>query len=204
MFSYKYKYIFVHIPKTGGSSLEHRLHTAESINPYYNWLPPHLTIAEHAQVFSDVLFGDCYKWTVVRNPHERFLSAYYWRKHWYLKEGNHEQAAVSVEDFALNTDTIGTRKDDPTHLLPQHQFTHIDGICQCDLYRYEDGLDNIIRSVCKKIQQRGFQKFPTYDTVAHSLHRIPRERKPYSETMSKEAIATITERYQKDFELFHY
>ena len=205
MFSHRHKYIFVHIPKTGGSSLEHQLYTAESRQRYHNWLPPHFTIKQYAEVFSTKFFDECYKWTVIRNPYERFLSAYYHRKHFFTQDGNHTAVAVSIDDFALGKPGIEYRKDDSFHLIPQHEFTHINGICMCDgIYRYEDGLDSIVNLVCQRIRERGFTKFPVFDRVNFNEFRLPRERKPYYEVMSPQAIAAVTERYKVDFETFGY
>ena len=64
----KYKWVFVHIPKTGGSSISHILNKIEGTES----IKTHGSILEVKDNISDY-----YKFTIVRNPYTRFMSEYF-------------------------------------------------------------------------------------------------------------------------------
>ena len=63
----EYKCIFVHVPRTGGVAI------AKSL--FGNLGGSHISISLYRKVFSDV-FDGYYKFTFVRNPWDRLVSAY--------------------------------------------------------------------------------------------------------------------------------
>lgn len=69
-----YKCIFVHIPKTAGLSI------CQSI--FSNYGAGHYSLSDYQNIFSKRIFNSYFKFTIVRNPYERFESAYD-----YLKNG---------------------------------------------------------------------------------------------------------------------
>jgi len=73
IFSHRYRHIFVHVPKTGGTSLYAQIvRQSEGLervaSPWYGFFSAHYTIAQIAQILSKNTFDECYKWAVVRNP----------------------------------------------------------------------------------------------------------------------------------------
>jgi Sulfotransferase family len=106
-------FVFIHIPKTGGTSIERMFHLVGREHlfsylplPYFvpaNKSPQHLTWLELKKNIEVALqmhstpspgfdqtckefLENAYKFAFVRNPWDRFLSEYYWRKAWYFKE----------------------------------------------------------------------------------------------------------------------
>jgi len=98
MISNNKKFIFVHAPKTGGSSIEKCLNKfleekiiiegkntkvrGKLTNPLensYNSLK-HATCTELIKQYGD-RFDKFYKFSVIRNPWDRLLSLYYWSTH---------------------------------------------------------------------------------------------------------------------------
>ncbi len=64
--------IFVHIPKCGGSSISQAL--------FGNSAGDHIAIGEYSQAFSSREFNRYFKFTFVRNPWDRLVSAYHFMK----------------------------------------------------------------------------------------------------------------------------
>ena len=75
MISNKYKCIFTHIPKTGGMSISFAIKD----NAKDNTRTVHRTLIQDRSIAGD-LFDAYFKWTVVRNPLDRFVSMYFFRK----------------------------------------------------------------------------------------------------------------------------
>lgn len=70
MISHKYNCIYIHIPKTGGSSVNRALQENQH----------HATLAQEALKVSPEIFKRYFKWATVRNPWDRFVSMYHFRK----------------------------------------------------------------------------------------------------------------------------
>ena len=196
MLSKQHQFVFVHVPKTGGASVVEILRAL-----YQEKKPPcaHLTASEYRRMLGHSQFDAYYKWAIVRNPYERFLSSYYWRKHQMLRRGFRKAAAVSIEDLALNMERY--RYSDERHILSQYELTHVDGKCVCEIYRYEEGLENILRLAIPKISQ---DRIPNEISQIPRIHDVRRDKRPYYEQLSPAAIEAISQRYRKDFEAFGY
>jgi sulfotransferase famil protein len=69
--SHQYGCIFIHIPKTGGKSVQRFFRT--------NW-QNHKDISRYAQELDPRIFKSYYKFTVVRNPWDRIVSDYNYQK----------------------------------------------------------------------------------------------------------------------------
>ena len=193
MLSRQHKYIFIHIPKTGGGSIKVEL---RKLYGGGEKLPSHLTATEYRSILGFSLFDKYYKWAVVRNPYERFISEYYWRKRWMQQRGYQQAAAVSINDLALDMERYGYC--DRKHILSQYDMTHVDGKCVCEIFRYEQGLDEIFGLVTRQISQ---ENVPTMQSRKNDIQR---DRRPYDEQLSEAAIDALTQRYRIDFETFGY
>ena len=86
-------FVFVHIPKTGGSSIESLLGLKSKKN-FYNRAPlkhlvpayktpQHFTWLELKQNLPATFLDHAFKFTFVRNPWDRFVSEFIWRKQLY-------------------------------------------------------------------------------------------------------------------------
>jgi len=78
MIGFKKKFVFVHIPRTGGTSIE------AFLKPYIEFPKQvtnagdlrHFSMDRYYKIFGDVI-NDFYKFTVVRNPWDRMVSYYF-------------------------------------------------------------------------------------------------------------------------------
>ncbi len=189
----KFKYIYIHIPKTGGNGICKSLFNiaGEGHKPlidYYNYNPKK--------------FEEYYKFTVVRNPYDRFMSAFY-----YLKSGGISEVDIHVFKSKLEhiediNEFVARLKADRElfvntfnyiHFLPQSYF-----------------LEGNIRGV--SIDHIGKQEFmvDTYKVVKEALNvngsgfQYENKTPKYSTYMTEEVKDFIYEIYKKDFLMFGY
>src|ERR1043166_8681682 len=127
MISFEKKFLFVHIPRAAGNSIQTVLgkYADDEIvslrgeqdgierfglrNPKYN-LKKHSTLAEYHRALGDQKFRELYKFTCVRNPWERMIS-YYFRPTRPTQQWDRQsfkemvQRAVSVSDYLRLTES---------------------------------------------------------------------------------------------------
>ena len=191
--------IFIHIPKAGGISVIKSLYgeQAEGIG--------HRTYEHFIKVFGKKNFERYYKFTFVRNPFDRLLSAYS-----FLKKGgmNHLDEQFqnkilsnydSFESFVmegLNEENI-LKLGIWTHFYPQHKFLcdENDNIMVNYVGRFErfnDDYETIRKRVPGASELKHFNK--TKDK------KITSYRDAYTQEM-KEKVERL---YKKDLEIFGY
>ena len=83
VWSHRKNFIFIHVPKTGGTTIEKGMNLMGSRNGYgiiKNTVFQHFTSNEVKQLLGDRIFNFYDKISIVRNPYDRFISEYYWCK----------------------------------------------------------------------------------------------------------------------------
>ncbi len=198
MISLQKRFLFVHIPKTAGNSIQSSLrdYSEDQLvplrkeqdgierfglrNPNYN-IKKHSTLAEYRDALGNAQFGNLYKFTCVRNPWDRMVSYYFtptqspetWDQKKFRKM---IFKAVSVADY-LRLDNC---EQDP--------FANVDYIM-----RFENLADNF-RTVC--------------GTLGISPATLPQynrsNRKHYSKYYDDELRELVHTRFAEEIERFGY
>jgi hypothetical protein len=198
MISFQKRFLFVHIPKTAGNSIQSILrdYSEDELvalrgeqdgierfglrNPKYK-IKKHSTLAEYKAALGEVQFGDLYKFTCVRNPWDRMVSYYFtptqnmaaWDRKKFRKA---IVKALSVADY-LRLDKV---EEDP--------FGNVDYIM-----RFENLADDF-RTVCG-----------TLGILPATLPRYNRSsREHYSKYYDDELRELVHARFAAEIERFGY
>ena len=216
MISYKNNFIFVHIPKCAGTSIEEYFTELENNPDPHELFLPSMSPApdsykEHALVFEvvqhytlqsikDILYShgksefydNAYKFVVVRSPWERMASSAA-----YLKN-------TPWGDYIPDCNTVGEgikklcevqHIDNHRFDINQIDFLKVDGEIAVDyIIRFED-LDKGFKEVLEKL------KLPTDKKLGHAMKS---NHKNYIEYYTEETKEMIREKYKEDIEYFGY
>ena len=184
--------IFVHIPKVAGVSINKAL--------FGNLGGGHRAILDYSLIFGKNEFKSYYKFTFVRNPWDRLLSAYL-----FLKEGGlHKNDAnwsekelsglSNFDEFVKNwVNKINIEKG--IHFKPQYKFITINGkIAVDDVYKVENiNLD--FEKICGKLNVQNRLQF---------LNKTKSKTKNYRNYYNDETKKIVEKVYKKDIKLFNY
>lgn len=195
----KHECIFIHIPKTGGSSV--------AISLFGKMKLGHNTITKHLIVYSHTDFDRYFKFCFVRNPWDRLFSAYN-----YLKNGGEArnendlkfwnkhklEELKSFNNFVrtwVNKDNIYAH----VHFIPQYKFIchpTTQNILVDYIGRYETINENYIHIRRKLGLQNG--------SLEYRNKSRNKELFNYREMYSKKSIDIVKNVYRYDIELFSY
>lgn len=191
--------IYFRIPKAANSTIVRTIHTAENINPGKQ-VTDARAIDELKEMYNTIPsqseFDRCFKFTFVRNPHTRALSAYRERvlsgryadkEHMRLFYKGSEP--VSFLEF-LSILEDGHLYEDP-HWAPQSDLVRTDRL---DFVGKIESLDADLTSVLERL------KFEDRRIVSFSPHATNSSSTPLA-TVEKRRVERL---YQRDFDAFSY
>ena len=204
MISHKHKFIFIHIPKCGGTSIECALLENENVTKItddvkqkyrmYYYHEGIQTQRRKIDQFKDAIEKSYFTFTFVRNPWERFLSEYFYIKKTGCKCKRHDfnKRFPTFKQFVKDN---GIECCWPAHNFPQIDFvlnanlnklTNFVGRCEDMQYDFD--------YVCGKI---GIPKIEL-------PYRNPTKHKHYTEYYDDETREIVAKKYAKDIEYFGY
>jgi len=196
--SHKHKAIFVHIPKTAGTSIEEamgikvlkgkvlRSHKTSVIKGI-TYAPQHFTstiLKNHA--LTKVHWNKYFKFSFVRHPYTRVLSEFFWVKKKKCKIFNPKMFNEFLESYYIKFNT--------DHKLPQSDFLYENGKLQIDrLYKFEN-LGRSYRHLSKKLK------------LPKKIPHVQRSnnKKEYFNLLTRENKELIYKIYEKDFKVLNY
>ncbi|MEO1033793.1 MAG: sulfotransferase family 2 domain-containing protein [Bacteroidota bacterium] len=211
MISHTHKCIFIHIPKTAGSSINSFFHPGVKFHfknadydRLFGWCPKRQLHMQHAtakqlletELISEDIWNNYYKFTFVRNPWDRAYSDYLWMmKFANIKDSfKNYMKQTGQFDAILNDNTKDSFLGD--HVLGQHEFFDLDGPLEVDFLGRFENFSNDIKVVLDALEiQEDFNK---------NLNKSKRGYSHYSKFYSNSNRDLVGKKYNKDITLFNY
>jgi hypothetical protein len=202
MISHKHKFIFVHIPKTAGTTITSSLEAFCEILPMEDRTSPyyfHKTATETHEYFvsQNWNYSDYFKFAFVRNPWDRTVSLYHYLNKRYKRllerDALHEDTYCkqianinSFNDFIGNIDKF----------IPSsyEKYYMVNGTIAVNFIGKLENLQEDFNIVCDKIGIPQ-QKLPHKNSTKHNH---------YSEYYDDATKQIVAEKYAKDIEYFGY
>lgn len=210
MISHKHKFIFIHIPKCAGSSIEMFF----KVKPF-DWKTPnfehlvgrdpetgihlqHATVNELKEhnYIPDELWKEYYSFALVRNPWSRAVSDYFWIKKDLKIRGTFEEYLLKegkFKEFFTNKKNPLYRGD---HIIPQKDFVYNDRKLMVNFVGRMEHLHEDFQIICKKIN------IP-FTTLPHEK-KGKKKHKHYSHFYTDSQIKMVEDIYADDINLFNY
>lgn len=196
---HKWRTIFIQIPKNASNSINERL-----TNRTDNFGIQHLTFFDVMHYQDPELFDSYFSFSCVRNPYDRFVSAFEFVKldTAYVQYNINKNFDEFVDIIYKNGLNFYSKL--PIHFTPQYKFISIKNVILVDEIMKVENINEDWKRIAEIINKKySFTPIPTTIDVlnANSIRmNIPwQDYYKNEETKNK-----IYELYKKDFELFGY
>lgn len=195
------KLLFCHIPKNGGETVHKIMETLDNLefrNTHYS-----LTMLKK-KINNDKLFNECLKFCIVRNPWDRMVSTYFFRKsrrEW--KFGPKEQWSLDFNDWIK--------------YIYSEEYQNLNIInCNIDVLKYHYGSslrwvvdenNNIIADKIIKFENISTELsdlFKMYGYTNAITKNNSTKHKDYRTYYNEESKKLVSENFKEDIEYFNY
>ncbi len=210
MISHEHKCIFIHIPKTAGTSINAFFHPEKtfdnSVPDYdslYGWCPERKIYLQHAtsrqlvdtNLISPEDWSTYYKFTFVRNPWDRAYSDYLWFQKYSGVKGTFKEYIYEKGEFEPILKDNSTSRYRGDHVMPQISFFDFSGKYSLDYVgRFEHFSDDIGKILsCIEVSK-------SFKTHANKSNR----KKDYSAFYTNSMKKLVTQKYQDDIKALNY
>lgn len=187
----KHKTIFIHIPKCAGVSVNHTL--------FGNLAGGHRTFTEYLSIFEAESITNYFKFTIVRNPWDRLVSAYFFLKKggfnerdkaWFDKELGHYDSFEQFVREWLTKENIWRCE----HFRPQkHYIFDKYQKVSIDFVGFFENLDEDFDYIADKIGIA--DRLPKKNAGKHES---------YQDYYSKETMEIVSKIYEEDIKMLGY
>ncbi len=190
---HKNKCIYIHIPKCAGISL------AQSI---FGHCVPHSTITDYQLMFGSELFKSYFKFTIVRNPWDRFVSAYFFLKHGGFDSTDKFLFKPIIDKFNSFYEFVKSVYYDKKylkliHFLPQSKWIQTpSGSCPLDYIGKLENLDESLKIISSELNLGKI-------SIPSKTNSSPRDT-DYKKYYTRETREMVAELYRKDIKLLGY
>ena len=202
MISHKHKFIFIHIPKTGGTSIERALEPTISLEDpdchaghvEGNTLieGKHWRTIDYQSKFPE-LFDSYFKFMFIRNPWDRMVSRYEWRRFLApLKFEGERAEKISNQDFKDFLQKQGVEMFEKWCYVDLMQDSN--GHRAIDFVGRFENLQNDFDVVCDKIGTPRQELLNTNHV----------KRKNYTEYYNNETREMVAQGFKRDIEYIDY
>ena len=200
MIDHKHKFIFVHIPKTAGQSIEIALDGYEQMSKLWGiekdgTVLQHLTASDIMKRFNIKIFNNYFKFSFVRNPFSKCVSEYKWDRIVCKPMDFKSWVKFELSNLINNSRSKSIHERRRMHNTPQHDFIYdTDDQLLVDFVGKFENLQKDFDTACGKIGIPQ-QQLP---------HALKSKTKHYTEYYDDETREIVAELYAKDIELFEY
>lgn len=188
MFSFNHKFIFIHIPKTAGTSITnwlYKLTNDDSIRIFQ-----HVDVLTLENYLSPIFFNSAFKFTFVRNPWDRCVSFYH-----YCQQ---DQSFGTVRpDFQTIINHLHF-DEYLEYYHPESQLCKIvgkDGNIKVDFIGRVEQINKDVNYIAEKLGFSNCLTLPNYNTSKHNH---------YSTYYSDKSKDLVYKYYKEEIELFKY
>ena len=199
MISHKHKYIFIHIPKTGGTSVEMSLKRHNLVDEKFKQ-----SVNVHHDSVDKKIANSYYTFAIKRNPWERFVSIWsYWTiNSKYSPRGkaiSPDYINISFQKFIRELPKIENKVKEKfplgmVHFVQQTELNQLPAYVTVDMWIEFSNLQEDFNIVCDKIGIPR-QELP---------HKNKSKHKHYTKYYNDETRSIVSEKYAKDIEYFGY
>lgn len=196
MINHKHKLIFIHIPRTGGTSIERALNGRDWFNVHAP--SKHLTAHTAKKIYSE--YWDRYfKFTFVRNPWDRMVSML--KYGWFYGVKINQGKKISLDDYFDKFKKV----EYDERFFNSNQFSDYNTI-EGSIYKNIFGEDMDFIGKFENLEE-DFSKICLINNIKNK--KIPHiekshNRKQYHNYYDSRSRSLIEEKYYKDIELFNY
>ena len=184
------KFLFIHIPKTAGKSIDAIIGVKGAC---------HLTYLEYEAAVKGKI-NDYYIFTIVRDPADRFVSAY----NYLSKGGNQSKESIdfctrwikpgkNINDFVINSLTRPEVFNGNLMFKPQYQF----------LMGINKNISDRINIFYFNDLENELAKIPSHIKIGELTH-INKSQSPENQKISTQALALLHKIYADDYRLFDF
>jgi hypothetical protein len=198
--------LFIHIPKTGGTSVDkyflkkynvkwnnNSLHTLGRDTKFNNHVLQHVTYQNIIDNNCDfkIDFNNLKIISITRNPYDRTISALFYNN--VINKNTTEKDVYQYIKHIIDMNICKNIVVYDNHFLPQYQYLWFNNklIDNVTLLKTEY-LDIMMHNI-------GYTDFNSYENINKSILK-----KDYYKFINKDTLDIINEFYKKDFELFDY